>query len=155
MKKEIKEEFKNLKLIFWGAVCFVVIISGISILFKALYKHADYIEAGSLLLYLSPLAMIGAIILGYYLYKKEAEKGKTLDNEHDKFLLYIKAQQTKYGLFVIAGVISAVSIYMKYSSGNIYIPAIIILFFFLNMPTENRFRKDFLGEEEQLTNDDE
>ena len=145
MKKDFKQEIKKLNIIFLLLILCFIIATGVVLILKVKFEFPDFIEAGNLSLYFSPLLMMIAIIVSYYFYNRIKEKAKAIDNIDEKFALYKKAQLSKYLFLTFAGLIAAFTLLGQYLQQNVFIPGIILLFFFLNVPTKNKFEVDFLN----------
>ena len=154
MKKDFKQEIKKLNIIFFAFILGFIVFTGIVIFLKISYKLPNFIKPGNLSLYISPLIMMISIIISYYFYNKIKEKAKIVDNIDEKFAMYKKAQLTKYLFLLSAGLISGLTLLGQYVQQNVFIPGIILLFFFLNVPTKNKFEIDFLNEELKINNEE-
>jgi len=150
MEKIIKNKLNKLNILFFSLISIVLILSFIVLYLKINLKYEDLVKPGSLLLYISPLTMIGVIMLNFHLYKKAVEKAQNITDEIQKLQLFFNTKILQYVLYGFAGIFASIGLLLEYRAPNIFISVIILSFMIFSIATKKKFINDFISEKEIL-----
>lgn len=144
MEKKIKDKFKILNIIFFAVISSVFVATLTVLYLKVFANLKDFVEAGSFVMYISPLVMISGVMIAYNIYKQAVQKAEKTEDRTEKLAIFYRTKLMQIILLGLSGEIVAVGILLKYQSHDVFMSAIIMLFLLFVMPLRKRFDKDFL-----------
>ncbi len=142
----MKKTLKTLKIIFFATFSEFILISGVIFYLKKFQELQDFITLSSKLTMAIPIIMIISILASYFVYDRMAKKAKKVEDENSDYpiMLFKSASILKIAMFNFVGVLSAVMMLLIYQKTYLYLIGIVAVFYLINFPSENKFRRDFI-----------
>lgn len=142
----MKKTLKTLKIIFFATFSEFILISGVILYLKKIQELQDFITLSSKLTMAIPIIMIISILASYFVYDRMAKKSKKVEDENSDYpiMLFKSASIIKIAMFNFVGVLSAVMMLLIYQKTYLYLIGIVAVFYLINFPSENKFRRDFI-----------
>lgn len=146
----MSEKFKKLKLIFLVIFSQFAIISAVVYYLKYTKIIEDIIETTNKIIMYVPAVMLISLLIGFFIYNSLAKKSMKLEDENEQFNLYKKAVFLKLAIIEFVGLLTAIMLVLIYNKSYIYMLGIILVFFLLSIPSEQKFRKEFIERKNRL-----
>jgi len=137
---------KLLSVVFGTIFSTVLIITILVYYLKVKQIFPDIFDRTNIANTVFPVLELISIILGYFLYDRKAKESK-LNREltdEQRLLLYKSATIIKLATFNGAAIANAIIILLVFQKNYLYMAAIIAVLFILNIPSESRYKRDFL-----------
>lgn len=154
---KMEDVLRYLRKIFFVLFAGFLLFSILVIVLKKVVEVPDMITLSSKLTVVALFLMVAAILAAYFVYDRfakksqkidineneEIEKGKEEDNRIVQYSLFRKAMLIKMSMFVFVGFLSALMLLLLYQNTYLYMLGIIAVFFFINFPSDIKFKRDF------------
>ncbi len=133
---------QKLKRNFWLSFGIFLLFAVLSFVLKYYKIVPDYLESDNFLLFLSPIIVIISILLPSYLYGQKVKHSKEAAYRERKEN-FVKSQIIKFWSYLASGVFVAVMQILFYKKEYVYLEAIILMFYLMNLPSTYFFKRDF------------
>ena len=144
-KNKLSETIKTLNIIYLAFLfgqlmlaALIVVLHGNETNVSELNSETNYIINTIAL-----LISIIAIPTGYYLFSQKEKQSQKIDNEDQKIEIFRNATIIKLATFEFAGFVNLIAFFISQSQQSMYIFSIVIVVFFLNKPSKQKFYDSF------------
>lgn len=145
----MENKHKSLLIIFIAVFGGILFFNALAFFLKYQQMIADVLPKTNIANTIIPAIELILIVVGYFLYDRDSKKSKssTEMTNDERFNIYKIATFKKLFAFEFAGFANAVVLILNFQKNYLYMAAIIAVLFILNVPSENRFTRDFVPSE--------